>query len=241
MTVFSMTSAPVYLTGKSLLLSDSLLLPTKNYAWGVSFGPLLAQGVSVLSPSSLSLGSEYLDPEEEETSDQLLSVLNKLALPLWSPDMEKMWPGYETAGQLSGSEGLEQQSSWAAEFSNQVTLGISTIDNNPFFQSHNFPIDLFLSESYNNCKLEICSPVFRMNQNLELEIELECGVSVDVDSGSVEPVLSSTLDATLVSTDIHHDITTQTTLVDHTTSLDSIIGDQPHDIITDDNPTNAEP
>ena len=196
---------------------------------------------------------------EEETNDQPTSVLDELdflRLPPQLPNIEKVWPGYETAGQLNGSERLDkehhrQQPYEAAkvqEINNQVTFGVS-INGSPFLQSHNLPIGFFQSSSsdlydYDCTKVEISSPVLTMDplilDPLGLEIGFECGASLAYVgsgyAGSVEHGLSSTVDANPASVFVHYrDITTRTTFVDNTASLDSIAGDQRNQTITDSN------
>lgn len=67
-------------------------------------------------------------PEEDQTIPQELDFL---PLPLRLPDMEKVWPGYETAGQLIGSEGLKVDKRTI-----KVTFGNDSQSHIGLFQQH---------------------------------------------------------------------------------------------------------
>jgi hypothetical protein len=134
-------------------------------------------------------------------------------LPLGLPDMEKVWPGYETAGQLIGSEGLDKRSCKAiTTVENQVTFGMSN-DGTPLIQSHNLPIGVFRNSAIDlegyQCKLE----------PLDLEIGFECGGELAISSTTLD------VDANSALVVVRYDemAVDQTTLVDSTAS---IAGDQ---------------
>jgi hypothetical protein len=219
-----MTSSPVYPTGKSLLFPESFLLShtTKNYAWGLSLvdTPELSDESVVSSPGSELLEFQY--PEEDIDDRPLPQELEALPLPLWLPDMEKVWPGYETAGRLIGSEGLkfDKRLSKTTKVDNQVTFGM-TINDSPFIQSYNLPLGFFQHSSTDSdgygCKTE----------PLDLEIGFECG-SGGFGSGSGELAIASTI----LGVDAN-----PTCITDQITLVDSISGDQRTETITNANVT----
>ena len=175
-----------------------------------------------MTSSPMSFGSEHLKIQhpEEEINDQSMSALDGLdflSLPLQFPDMEKVWPGYGTAGKICGSEGLkldkehsqkiidqQQPSSDEAveveEFNNRTTFGVS-VNGSPFLLSHNLPFGLLRSPTSDlydyNDKPEIYSPVSTMGARvldpLGLEISFECGGNFGSASpGSIGSARSST-------------------------------------------------
>ena len=168
----------------------------------------------VSSPGSELLEFQFL---EEETNDQPIPPeLDFLPLPLRLPDMEKVWPGYETAGQLIGSEGLklDKQSSKTIKVDNQVTFGMS-VNDSPFIQSHNLPIGFF---QHSSTDLDGCG--------CKLEIGFECGSSGGFGSGSGELAISSTILGADANLACCNDMMDQD---------DSIAGDQRTETITNAN------
>lgn len=204
--------------------SPLLLHTAKNYAWGLSLvdapltTPELLDGSAYSSPGSELLEFRYSE-EEMDDDGQPLSVGDEsdvLRLPLGLPNMEKVWPGYETAGQLIGSEGLELDKrsckTIVTTVENQVTFGMS-IDGNPLIQPHNWPVGFFRNSAIDlegyQCKLE----------PLDLEIGFECGGELAVSSTTLDVDANSAL-VVVCYDEMAAD---QTTLVDSTAST---AGDQ---------------
>lgn len=222
------------------MFPDNFLLAhtTKDYAWGLSpvdlpVTPELLDGSVVSSPGSERLEFQY---PEEDMNDQPPTILVEdglgiLPLPLRLPDMEKVWPGYKTAGQLNGSEGLkiDKQRSLSSkttqsQFENQVTFGMS-INGSPFIQSHSLPIDFFRNslDGY-DCKPEIYHSLglpFGLDP-LGLEIGFKCGGGAYGGSGTA----TLDVDANPALAARYDDMADQIILVESNTLLDSIAGDQ---------------
>ena len=82
----------------SLLFPDSSSPCSYNYAWDTSLLPEL--DFFSAEPEILQFQFPYQDQQEELKSKDFF-------LPLQIPNMEQIFPGYQTSGQLNGSHGLQ--------------------------------------------------------------------------------------------------------------------------------------
>lgn len=190
----------------SLLFSDSSSPCSYSYTWDT---PLLTElDILAAVPEVEQCGFPYQGQHEEPQAP------NDLLLPLQLPNMEQVFPGYETSGQLHGPQGLEfgldqpHQQIPSVEVNNNPWFGLSA-NGSPVFQHHNLPAESFQAPAEIHCNPEICSPV--RTGSLELDVEATSGSGLDIrfDSGipwnpDYAPMTSSSCDFNPVYFDLTH-------------------------------------
>jgi hypothetical protein len=191
----------------SLFFSDSSSLFSYNYAWDTF--PLLELDLLPAGPQIQQFEFEY---RYQDQQGEPQAKLNDFFLPLQLPDMEPVFPGYETSTQLRGSHGMEFgldqqfQQNPSAEVNNGPWFTLS-VDGNPNFQYHSLPAESFQAPVELHSRPENCLPV--RTSCLELDMEATSGSGLDIrldDSGNADyaPMPSSSRDFTSAFFDLTH-------------------------------------
>ena len=143
----------------SLLFSDSSSPCSYNHTWDTS--PLPELDILPAEPPIQQLQFEY---SYQDQQGEPQAKLNDFFLPLQLPNMEQVFPGYETSGQLHGPHGLrfgldqQLQQNPSAEDNNGSWSTLS-VDGSLIFQSHSRPAESFQAPVELRYSPGICSPV----------------------------------------------------------------------------------